>query len=105
MKFGDFIKREKKDDDPTTGSPSAELPGTPKSGGRAETVWYACIFCSKKFYTELPSLHAHIKRTHYHRALQILNFAGKDVKERLLDFWRRKNQNIDPAQISQVSMS
>ena len=60
------------------------------------SIWYACIFCQKKFYSDLPSLQAHIKKMHYFRAMQLLHFAGKDVKDKLLEFWRQKNQRIAP---------
>jgi hypothetical protein len=63
---------------------------------RKGNIWYACIFCQKKFYTDLPSLQAHIKKMHYFRAMQLLHFAGKDVKDKLLEFWRQKNQRIAP---------
>ena len=80
-------------------------PVSVKTEAQISPAWFACIFCSKKIYTDLPSLQAHIKRTHYHRALQILSFAGNDVKQRLLEFWRHKNRSIDATQVMQAKMS
>ena len=66
---------------------------------KQESIWYACIFCSRKFYSDLPSLQAHIKRMHYLQALQMLQFARKDLKEKLLEYWRQKNRSIEPSQV------
>ena len=92
------IKEEKPEEEPVL--PPLQFSEPETAEPRAETIWYACIFCSRKFYTDLPSLQAHIKRTHYQQAAHILSFAGTDVKERLLEFWRQKNQSIDATKVS-----